>query len=108
VLGLHVLVVWGGRAAFGLAGIAAAMAVTTGATLAALLWPLGSLRSAGRGLLAAALVCGGLAAVAFGAPRAVLGAVPAAILGLVLYALVLASWRPVGLRSAWTYARTLR
>ena len=108
VLGLHVLVVWGGRAAFGLAGIAAAMAVTTAATLVALLWPLGSLRSAGRGLLAAALVCGGLAAVAFGAPRAVLGAVPAAILGLVLYALVLASWRPLGLRSAWTYARTLR
>ena len=40
--------------------------------------------------------------------RAVLGAVPAAIVGLVLYALVLASWRPPGLRSAWTYARTLR
>jgi len=26
----------------------------------------------------------------------------------VLYAVVLASWRPLGLRSAWTYARTLR
>jgi hypothetical protein len=26
----------------------------------------------------------------------------------VVYVLVLASWRPVGLRSAWAYARTLR
>ena len=108
ILGLHVLVEWGGRAAFGLAGIAAGMAVTTAATLAALLWPLGSLRQALGGLVVAALVCGGLAAIAFGAPRAVVGAVPAAIIGLVLYAVALASWRPPGLRSAWTYARTLR
>src|SRR5439155_681773 len=108
ILALHVLVEWGGRAAFGLAGIAAGMAVTTAATLSALLWPLGSFVQAVRGLAVAALVCGGLAAIAFGAPRAVLGAVPAAIVGLVLYAIVLVSWRPVGLRSAWTYARTLR
>jgi hypothetical protein len=108
ILALHVLVEWGGRAAFGLTGIAAGMAVTTAATLAALLWPLGSLVQALRGLVVATLVCGGLAAVTFGAPRAVLGAVPAAIVGLVLYAVVLISWRPVGLRSAWTYARTLR
>src|SRR5437868_5262926 len=108
VLALHVLVEWGGRAAFGLAGIAAGMAVTTTATLAALLWPLGSLVQALRGLLVAALVCGGLAVIAFGAPRALVGAVPAAVIGLVLYAAVLATWRPVGLRAAWTYARTLR
>jgi hypothetical protein len=108
VLALHVLVEWGGRAAFGLAGIAAGMAVTTAATLAALLWPLGSLVQALRGLLTAALVCGGLAAIAFGAPRAVVGAVPAAVIGLVVYAFVLATWRPVGLRTAWSYARTLR
>jgi hypothetical protein len=108
VLALHVLVEWGGREAFGLAGIAAGMAVTTAATLAALLRPLGSLRQALRGLIVAAVVCGGLAALAFGAPRAVLGALPAAVVGLVLYAVVLASWRPAGLRSAWTYARTLR
>jgi hypothetical protein len=84
------------------------MAVTTAATLSALLWPLGSLVQALRGLLVAALVCGGLAVIAFGAPRAVLGAIPAAIVGLVLYAIVLGSWRPVGLRSAWSYARSLR
>jgi hypothetical protein len=34
--------------------------------------------------------------------------VPAAVIGLVLYAAVLATWRPPGLRTAWTYARTLR
>jgi hypothetical protein len=108
MLALHVLVEWGGRAAFGLAGIAVGMAVTPAATLSALLWPLGSLVQALRGLLVAALVCGGLAVIAFGAPRAVLGAIPAAIVGLVLYAIVLGSWRPVGLRSAWSYARSLR
>ena len=108
ILGLHVLVEWGGRAAFGLAGIAAGMAVTTGVALAALLWPLGSLEQALRGLAVAALVCGGLAAVAFGAPGALLGALPAAVVGLAVYTLALASWRPAGLRSAWAYARTLR
>jgi hypothetical protein len=108
ILALHVLVEWGGRAAFGLAGIAAGMAVTTGVALSALLWPLGSFVQGMRGLFVAALVCGGLATIAFGAPRAVLGAVPAAIVGLVVYAIVLASWRPLGLRSAWTYARALR
>jgi hypothetical protein len=108
ILALHVLVEWGGRAAFGLAGIAAGMAVTTGLTLAALLWSLGSLVQALRGLLVAAAVCGGLAAAAFGVPRAVLDAVPAAAIGLVAYAAVLVCWRPLGLRTAWTYARTLR
>ena len=108
VLGAHVLVEWAGRAAFGLAGIAAGMAVTTAATLVALLWPLGSLRQALKGLAAAALVCGGLAAVAFGAPRAVFGAVPAAAIGLVIYVVALLTWRPAGLRTAWSYARALR
>jgi hypothetical protein len=107
-LGAHVLVVWAGRSAFGLAGIAAAMAITTAATLVALLWPLGSLQQALRGLAAAAFVCGGLAAVTFGASRAVLGAAPAAVVGLALYAAVLAIWRPAGLRTAWSYARALQ
>jgi hypothetical protein len=105
---MHALVEWAGREAFGLAGIAAGMAVTTGAILAALLWPLGSLRQTLRGVLVAAVVCGGVAALAFAAPRAVLGAVPAALVGLALYAGALLAWRPPGLRAAWTYARTLQ
>jgi hypothetical protein len=104
----HVLVEWVGRAAFGLAGIAAGMAVTTGAILAVLLWPLGALTQALRGLLTAAVVCGGLAALAFGLPHVVLGAVPAAAVGLALYAAALGVWRPAGLRSAWIYVRTLQ
>jgi hypothetical protein len=70
--------------------------------------PLGSLRRALQGLAVAAVVCGGLAAVTFGVSGVLLGAVAAALVGLALYALVLASWRPVGLRTAWTYARALR
>jgi hypothetical protein len=84
------------------------MAVTTGATLAVLLWPLGALAQTLRGLLVAAAVCGGLAALAFGLPRIVLGSVPAALVGLVLYAGALGAWRPAGLRSALTYVRTLQ
>jgi hypothetical protein len=73
-----------------------------------LLWPLGTLRTALRGLLVASVVCGGLAVVAFAAPRLVLGAVPASLVGLALYSVVLATWRPAGLREAWAYARALR
>jgi hypothetical protein len=48
-----------------------------------------------------------VAAVAFALPSAVLGAVAAALAGLMLYAAVLLSWRPAGLRAAWAYARAL-
>ncbi len=105
---VQVPVEWLAREAFGLAGIAAGMAVTTGAVLAALLWSLGSLGQTVRGVLVAAVVCGGLAAVAFTVPSALLGAVSAAVAGLALYAVVLLSWRPAGLRAAWAYARALQ
>jgi hypothetical protein len=104
----QVLVEWAGRAAFGLAGIAAGMAVTTGAVLVVLLAALGALAAALRGLAVAAVVCGGLAAIAFGVADALLDPVPAAVAGLAIYAAALASWRPAGLRAAWTYARALR
>jgi hypothetical protein len=107
-LGAHVLVEWAGRAAFGLAGVAAGMAVTTGVVLVALLWPLGALTATLRGLAVAALACGGLAALAFGVPRIVLGAAPTAAVGLALYAAALYTWRPAGLRTAWAYVRALR
>jgi len=61
-----------------------------------------------RGLLVAALVCGGLAAVAFGVPSIVLGGVATALVGVALYAVALLVWRPAGLRAAWTYVRTMR
>jgi hypothetical protein len=105
---LHVLVEWAGRAAFGLAGVAAGMAVTTAAVLAALLWPLGTLTQALRGVGKAALLCGALALLTFGVSRIVIDAPFNALIGLALYAGVLTYWRPAGLRDAWAYARMLR
>ena len=107
-LGAQVLVEWGARAAFGLAGVAAGLALTTAAVLAFLLVALGALRRVALGVAVAALVCGGIAVAAFGMPRIVLGPIPAALVGLVLYVGVLVAWRPRGLRLAWTYLRTLQ
>jgi hypothetical protein len=104
----QVLIEWGARSAFGLAGVAAGLALTTAVVLAVLLARLGALERVVVGLITATIVCGGLAAVAFGLPRLVIGPVPAAIAGLVVYAAVLAAWRPIGLREAWTYLHTLQ
>jgi O-antigen/teichoic acid export membrane protein len=104
----QVLAAWAGRAAFGLAGVAAALALTTALVLAILLARLGALARVAHGLAVAALVCGGVAALAFGLPRLVAGPVPAAVVGLAVYSVVLAAWRPAGLRHAWTYLRTLQ
>jgi hypothetical protein len=60
-----------------------------------------------RGVALAAVVCGGVAAAAFGLPRLVVGPVAAAAVGLLLYVAVLAAWRPSGLRHAWAYVRSL-
>jgi hypothetical protein len=105
---LHVPVEWAGRSLFGLGGIAAGMAVTTGLVLAVLLVGLRALRLTLRGVALAAVACGAVAAVCFGLPRAVLGPVAAAVIGLVLYAAALGIWRPPGLRHAWAYVRTLQ
>jgi hypothetical protein len=104
----QVLIEWGARSAFGLAGVAAGLALTTAVVLAVLLARLGALERVVVGLITATIVCGGLAAVAFGLPRLVIGPVPAAIAGLAVYAAVLAAWRPIGLREAWTYLHTLQ
>jgi hypothetical protein len=107
-LGAQVLVAWAGRAAFGLGGVAAALCVTTAAVLVVLLVVLGALARVAAGVAVAAIVCGGLAALAFFLPRLVTGTVAAAVIGVVLYAAVLALWRPAGLRHAWAYVRTLQ
>jgi hypothetical protein len=107
-LGAQVLVEWGARAAFGLAGVAAGLALTTALVLAVLLARLGALGRVVHGLAFAAIVCGGLAVLAFGLPRLAAGPIAAAVTGLVLYSVVLTVWRPAGLRQAWTYLRTLQ
>jgi hypothetical protein len=105
---VQVPVEWAGRGAFGLAGLAAGMAVTTAAVLGVVLLGLRALRLTLRGVAVSAVVCGGLAAVAFGVPRVVLGPIAAAILGLVLYAALVGIWRPKGLRQAWAYVHGLQ
>lgn len=108
VLALHVLVEWAGRAAAGLAGVAAGLAVTTALVLATVLAALGALRETARRVLHAALACGMLAAVAFALPGLVAGALLAAGAGLALYAFGIGLWRPAGLREAWAYVRALQ
>jgi hypothetical protein len=107
-LGAQVLVEWGLSAAFGLAGVAAGLAVTTAGVLVALLYALGALPLVARGVAVAAIVLGLLALAAFGLPRLVLGPLAAAAVGLVLYAVALGVWRPADLRAAWAYTRALQ
>jgi hypothetical protein len=107
-LGLQVLVEWGARAAFGLAGVAAGLALATAAVLVVLLAALGALVRVSAGVAIAAIVCGCVAVLSFGLPRIVVGPVAAAAIGLVVYAAALAVWRPPGLRHAWAYVRTLQ
>jgi O-antigen/teichoic acid export membrane protein len=107
-LGLQVLVEWGARAAFGLAGVAAGLALTTAVVLVVLLAALGALVRVSAGVAIAAIVCGCVAVLSFGLPRIVVGPVAAAAIGLVVYAAALVVWRPPGLRHAWAYVRTLQ
>lgn len=105
---VHVPVEWAGRSAFGLAGIAAGMALTTSAVLAVVLLGLRALRLTVRGVALSAVACGSVAALTFGLPRIALGPISAGVVGLVLYAAALGAWRPAGLRHAWAYVRALQ
>lgn len=106
-IGVQVLVEWVARHLLGLSGLATGLALTTWLVLGVVLVWLRALVGTIRGLLVAALVCGGVALVAFGLPRTVLGPISAAVVGLVLYSALLLIWRPAGLRTSWTYIRTL-
>ena len=91
----------------GLEGLAVALALTTALVVAALLFELGALRPAARGLAIAALTAGVTAGVTFLLPRLVLGPFSAAALGCALYIGVLIAVRPKGLSEAWGYLRRL-
>ncbi|MGN6799758.1 MAG: hypothetical protein ACTHKS_16575 [Gaiellaceae bacterium] len=104
----QVLVEWTLQAAFGLGGVAAGLAVTTGAAVVVLLGALHALRRTIAGVLVAAAVCGVVAVASFGLPRLVFGPFLAAVLGVLVYTVVLGVWRPSGLRHAWAYLRTLQ
>jgi O-antigen/teichoic acid export membrane protein len=108
-LALHVPITLVLRAAFGLEGIAIALAVTTFGVLIALSAGVSkrmlALTVLGLGQLALAI--GALAGLSFGVAAIALGGFPGAALGLAAYGALLALWRPRGLRDAWTYVRAL-
>lgn len=106
-LAVQVLLEWGLRAAFGLAGVAVGLGLTTGLVLLVLLLWLGAVTATVRGIALAALTCGALAVIAYGVPRLVVGPVAAAAVGLVAYGAVLVVWRPAALRQALGYMRDL-
>src|SRR5947209_2427471 len=93
---VHVPITLGLRAAFGLNGVALALAVTTALVLVALTVAVSprmlALSAAGLGRLA--LEVGAVAAASFGVLSLFLGDVSAAVLGLALYTAVLAAIRP--------------
>lgn len=106
---VHVLVEWGGRGIAGLGGVAGGLALTTAGILAVVLGALGALVPTLRALVPAAVVCGVVAAIAFGVPAALVGsALVAALAGLAVYALALGVGRPPGLRHAWAYLHSLQ
>ena len=102
------LIEWVLQRAFGLPGVAVGLGAITTLVLVAILHALHAVRRTAYGLAVAAAVCGGLALAAYGLPRLVVGPAPAAVVGLVAYVVVLAAWRPAGLRDAWAYVRALQ
>ena len=106
---VHVPIAWSLQRWLGLAGIAAALAVTTTLILAGLLLRLsgGTLARVARGLGTATVWSGGLAALSFAVLALVLEPIPAAAVGLCVYAVLLAVLRPPGLQRAWSYVRAL-
>ncbi|MDQ3821920.1 MAG: hypothetical protein M3321_01600 [Actinomycetota bacterium] len=106
---VHVPVTIALREAFGLPGIAFALALTTCGVIAALMVTVSprmlavSALGVGRLAIRLALVVG----LSFGVLALLVGGVAAAAAGLALYALLLAAIRPRGLREAWAYVRAL-
>jgi O-antigen/teichoic acid export membrane protein len=107
-LAVQVLLAWIGVELADLEGLALALALTTFLVLGGLLYELGTLRSAARGLVVAAATAAGVAVAAFVPPAIVLGSVGAAVVGLVVYCVLVGILRPRGLRTSWEYLRALR
>jgi hypothetical protein len=105
-LAAQIPLAWVGEAGFGLDGLAFSLALSTSVVLGALLYELGTLGSAARGLAAAALVTAGIGIVAF-VPFSLIGPVPGALLGLAAYVGAFALTRPRKFVLGWRYFRTL-
>ena len=97
------------RSIWGLEGLALALGISTLAVLAALLFALSprALLDAAGSLARVAAWVGAIAALSFGVFALVASDAVAAAGGLGAYALLLALFRPRGLREAWGYVREL-
>jgi len=106
---VHVPLTWGLGKAFGMPGIAVALAISTALVLGVLLVSLSPrvLTVAALGLGRLAVIEAALAAASFGVLALVIGGIPAAVIGTVVYAALILAWRPRGLREAWAYVRAL-
>lgn len=107
VLAVHVVLAALGDAVAGVYGLAAALALSTGIALVAMLAVLHAAAPTLRGLATAAAVVAALACAAFVPPGLVLGPAGAALAGVALYAILLAVIRPAGLGRSWRYLRAL-
>ena len=98
-----------GRAWGGLNGVALALGIATLLLVAGLMGAVAprTLVLAGRGLGRLALIVGAATALAFGGASLLLASVPAAAVGIVVYSLILAGVRQLGLADAWHYVRAL-
>ena len=106
---VHVPVSLALRAAFGLPGLASALAVSTFGIIVVLLAAVSRrmLMLSAVGLLRTGAVVAAFALVTFGAPALVVHDSIAAAVGLVLYVAAFAALRPRGFAEAWQYVRLL-
>ncbi|HEX4746575.1 MAG TPA: hypothetical protein VFU99_06790 [Gaiellaceae bacterium] len=101
-------IAWAASELGGLDLLALSLAVSALVVLGALLWLLGALVPALRGIVVAAGVIGAITLTAFVVPGLVVGGVVGAVAGLVLYVALFAVARPRLLRESWAYLRALR
>ncbi len=107
VIAAQLPLAWLGDALAGVYGLAGALAISAAVGLVLVLRILEAMQLALRGLVAAAGVVSGFAAVAFVPPGLVFDPGVAALCGTALYVGALAVVRPAGLRSGWKYLRAL-
>jgi hypothetical protein len=107
-LAVQIALAWIGSELLELDGLAIALTISTLFVLAALLAQLEALEAGLRGIVRAAVVIAAVAAVAFAPANLLLGTLSAALAGVLLYVVIVAAWRPLGLTQSWGYLRALR
>jgi hypothetical protein len=106
-LAAQIPLAWLGERLLDLEGLALSLAISTFLVLGVLLWELGALAAAARGLLRAGAVVALIAVTSFGAAQLVPGAAISGAVGVVAYVLLLGLVRPRGLATSWRYLRAL-